>query len=159
MWPLDQLYETQIKFTNIRIYLNNIRKYQLDYCKIQHFRTLIENFSPKIAPFDFKYKGADLTKQEKTWLTSIRDKLSYITAAQSSNVFSSYCSPFFDCSICFSMIAFTCANETGVKSVLSTPTSYCVGRSILSRGASFPVLFLLVCTCPKSCQVSSYEPP
>ena len=61
MWPLDQLYETQIKFTNIRIYLNNIRKYQLDYCKIQHSRTLIENFSPKNSPFDFKYKGAYLT--------------------------------------------------------------------------------------------------
>ena len=40
-----------------------------------------------------------------------------------------------------------------------TPTSYCVGRSIFSREASFPVLFLRVCTCPKSCQVSSYEPP
>lgn len=76
-----------------------------------------------------------------------------------SMVSSSHCSPFFDCSICFSIIAFTCAKETGVKSLLSTPTSYCVGRSILSLGASFPVLFLLVCTCPKSCHVPLYEPP
>lgn len=68
----------------------------------------------------------------------------HLIADHSCIVSSSYCSPFFDCSICFSMIAFTCAKETGVKSLLSTPTSYCAGRSILSLGASFPVLFLLV---------------
>lgn len=56
------------------------------------------------------------------------------------------------------MIALTCAKETGAKSVLSIPTSYCVGRSILTRNASFPVLFLQVRTYPKSCQMPSYEP-
>ena len=31
------------------------------------------------------------------------------------------------CSTCLSMILFTCPNDTGVKLLLSTPTSYCVG--------------------------------
>ncbi len=59
----------------------------------------------------------------------------------------------FVCSTCFWIILFTCSNETGIKSLLSTPTSYCVGKIISSREASFPVLFLLVCTCPNNCHV------
>lgn len=59
-----------------------------------------------------------------------------------------------NCSTCFCIIVLTCSNETGVKLLLSTPTSYCVGKSIFNLGTSLPVLFLQVWTCPNSCQVS-----
>ena len=54
--------------------------------------------------------------------------------------------------------ASTCSNDTGVKLLLSTPTSYCVGYRYWSRAASIPVLFCLVWTCPNSCHTSLYPP-
>ena len=94
-----------------------------------------------------------IARYRKSVLFYVPAVLPELKNADRSYIVFSYYLFLFACSTCFWIILFTSSNETGVKSLLSTPTSYCVGKSISSREASFPVLFLLVCTCPNSCHI------
>ena len=46
--------------------------------------------------------------------------------------------------ICSCILTSTSSNEMGVKLLLSTPTSYCLGKSICNLGLSKPVMQELV---------------
>lgn len=54
----------------------------------------------------------------------------------------------------FWIILFTCSNETGVKSLLSTPTSYCIGKSYPAVKRLFPCY---ICSYAHARTVATYS--